>query len=113
MTSAPPSSAFDSLPLFLVARDRALKQVAENAGKCFLAQALEFVPQYLREHGEKSGEELTDAAKKAGIVPQNSDKAFGVVYKTLARDGIIERARFALRTKGHACAGASIWRLKK
>lgn len=78
-----------------------------------MARALAFVPKYLREHGEASGEEITDAAKKAGIVPPNTDRAFGAVYKMLLKDKLIERAGFCIRKRGHGCAGGSIYRITK
>jgi hypothetical protein len=102
------------LPLFVrIERDAALAQVEANAGPCFKARALRFVVEYLREHGERSGEEITDAAKAAGITPENTDRAFGPVYASLLKDGLIQRVGFCLRKKGHGCSGGSVYRLSK
>jgi len=39
-------------------------------------------------------------------------RAFGGVFLSLSRRGVIERRGFALRRKGHNTPGASIWTLK-
>lgn len=93
-------------------RDAALKQVAENAGANFMCKALRFCADYIRDNGPISGELVTDACKAAGIVPPNTDKAFGAVYATLMRDKLIEREGYTQRRKGHGCIGASVWRAK-
>lgn len=91
-------------------RDEALATVERNAGPTFTKRAAEFVVQYLTTHESASGEELTDAAKDAGIIP-HSDKAFGAVYMSLSKQGVIEKCGFAQRLKGHRCSGANLWRL--
>ncbi len=108
-TTAPLPNLFD----WQAQRDSAMAQVAANAGPCFLSQALRFVPDYLRKRGEASGEEITDACKAAGIVPENTDRAFGVVYKTLLKDKLIFRAGFCMRKKGRGTAGGSVYRVTK
>lgn len=92
-------------------RNKAMAQVATNSGPCFQSAALKFVVRYLREHGPTSGEVVTDAAKRAGIVPHD-DRAFGPCYAALVRDGIIERHSYTRRLKGHGTGGASVWRIK-
>jgi len=88
-----------------------MAHVARNAGEEFRARAREFVLSYLANHGDSSGEEITDACKEAGIVPPNSDKAFGAVYGSLARRGRIQKCGTCLRRKGHATSGGNVWRL--
>lgn len=56
----------------------------------------------------RTGEQLVDAVKRAGIAPTN-DKAFGAPISMLARLGLIRRVGFAMRRKGHGAPGASLW----
>lgn len=112
MTSAPPSSAFDGLPLFLVARDRAMAQVGSNAGQNFVSLAMRHAVKFLRSHGPASGEEITDDCRREGIIAHD-DRAMGVVIRNLSRDKIIEACGEAIRKKGHGARGATLWRLKK
>ena len=100
------------LPLFVAAqRDAAIRRVSDHAGPTFKAQAMRYVVGHLKIHGEASGEDITDACKAAGIVPHD-DRAFGSVFQSLVRDGLIECAGFCLRKKGHGTAGGRIWRVK-
>jgi hypothetical protein len=95
----------------IAARDAALKQVAANAGENFRCRALRFVVAYLREHGERSGEEVTDAVWNAGIEAHDR-RAMGPVFVALLRDGLIERCGTCIRKRGHGTAGGSVYRLK-
>lgn len=95
-------------------RDKAMSRVEKNANKAvadFSTRAGEFITNYLREHGETSGEDLTDACKQAGIVPHD-DRAFGPVYHRLARTNVIEKCGTCIRKRGHGTSGGHIWRLK-
>lgn len=93
------------------ARDIALASVESNAGPSFVDRACDFVTAYLRQHGPTPGEVLTLACRDAGIVPANTDKAFGAVYARLSRQGIISRYAECRRARGHGTGGGSIWRL--
>lgn len=100
------------LPLF-AARDKALRNVvsaAERSDVLFLERAKKFVLFYLGRCGEASSEEITDAAKANGITPPD-DRAFGPVYLSLSRRGLIVKAGFCLRKKGHLTSGGNLWRL--
>lgn len=102
-------------PLFDAARERdaALRQVvaaAERSDVMFLERAKKFVLFYLGRCGEASSEEITDAAKASGILPPD-DRAFGPVYLSLSRRGLIVKAGFCLRKKGHLTSGGNLWRL--
>lgn len=88
-----------------------LEAVEKNAGREFQDAAQAFVLRYLATHGQASGEELTDAAKAAGIHSPTTDKAFGTAYRNLSKGKLIERAGFTFRRKGHCCPGATLWRL--
>lgn len=105
------ATASPTLEDWAVARDLAMTQVSENAGPDFKMQATAFVVAYLTEHGPTSGEDLTDAAKAAGIVPGNTDRAFGGIYGGLVHRKVIERHSFCIRRKGHLTAGGSVWQL--
>lgn len=61
------------------------------------------------ESGPRSGEDLTDACKLAGIRPRE-DRAFGGVFAGLAAANLIVPDGFCLRRKGHGTAGGRIWR---
>ena len=90
-------------------RDTAMASVEHNAGEEFRDAALAFVPNWLAGRGAVSGEDITDAAKAAGIVP-HLDQAFGPVYASLARQGLIVRTGYAPRRRGHGSPGP-VWRL--
>ena len=99
-----------SLEAAISARDEAMETIEKNAGELFRERAKAFVLNYLREHGEKPGEDITDACVKAGIVPHD-DRAFGPVYMALARKGLIEKCGLVVRRRGHGTTGGNVWRL--
>lgn len=107
--------AIEALPLFAAARQAgdaagaACQAKAEAAG--FDADAARAaVIELLREAGRPmSGEELVDRVQERGLVPHDA-RAFGAVFGTLARRGLIEAVGFAARRKGHGTAGARMWR---
>ncbi len=81
---------------------------AEKADPQFRAKAEAAILAHLRTVGQCSGEVLTDVAKAHGARPKD-DRAFGSVYQSLARRGLIRCVGFCVRTKGHATAGGRIW----
>lgn len=83
---------------------------AHKACANFSALAAHHIIRYLEEHGESSGEDITDSCKKAGITPHD-DRAFGAVYAALSRNKLIGQVGFCLRRKGHGTAGGRIWGL--
>jgi hypothetical protein len=94
-------------------RDRILARVAEKADRQraqFIQDARAFVLDYLAQHGPKSGEQLSSAAKAAGLVPED-DRAFGPVYMGLAREQLIQRVGTVRRERGHGTAGGNLWNL--
>jgi DNA-binding transcriptional ArsR family regulator len=67
-----------------------------------------FILSWLRRHGPMSGEDLTDAAMEHGFVPKDG-RAFGGIFRSLSRDGLIRCVALCLRSKGHGTAGGRIW----
>jgi len=95
-------------------RDTAMLVVQVNAGEEFSRKAREHIVAYLKANGSASGEDLTDSCKAADIVPHN-DKAFGPVYMSLSRAGVIEKDMSTPpgpRRKGHCSGVAWRWKLK-
>jgi hypothetical protein len=76
----------------------------------FSARARAAVIAYLTEHGATSGETITDAIKSGGIRPPD-DRAFGNVYRLLARDNLIRCIGTCIRLKGNHTAGGRVWEL--
>ena len=70
--------------------------------------ARDFVLRHLARHGDMSGEALTEAARDAGFIPHD-DRAFGAVFGSLSRRGLIRCAGFCARKRGHGTAGGRIW----
>jgi len=60
--------------------------------------------------GMTRGEELVNAAKRAGHVPHD-DRAFGAIFAMLVRHQWIRSVGVVRRTKGHGTAGCRIWEL--
>lgn len=83
---------------------------AEEKQSGFTSRAIEFVPRFLADHGPAAGEDIVDAARKAGIKP-HADQAFGIVFAILCRREVIEKNGSAPRRKGHLAPGATIWKL--
>lgn len=87
------------------------KQCLENAEALVSFDkegAIKFILGWLHRHGPQSGEALTDAAKAHGYVP-HADQAFGSIYSTMSRRGLIRCVGFCERAKGHGTAGGRIW----
>jgi hypothetical protein len=95
-------------------RDEAMavvSQHAEDNTPAFAERASEFITEYLRtKNCPLSGEVLTMACKQAGIVPHD-DRAFGPVYMSLIKRGVIEKSGTVRRERGHGTAGGNTYRL--
>lgn len=92
-------------------RDQAMQSVgqkAEDVKPGFGQRAADFILRYLRAHGRKPGEVLTEACKAAGIVAHD-DRAFGPVYYSLAKRNLIRKVGTVKRLKGHGTAGGNVW----
>lgn len=86
-------------------------QRAERDTPAFTDIAIDFAVQFLRGQPHPvSSEIITNAAKRAGIRPPD-DRAFGAVYATAARRGLIRWAGSCKRFKGHGTRGGSLWEL--
>jgi hypothetical protein len=107
--------AIEGLPIFAAAQARgraaaeACTEKAERGGfdtESAKAEVLAALRQSVR---PMTGEELVDHCLRVGLVPHDA-RAFGSVFGTLARRGLIEAVGFADRRKGHGTAGARLWR---
>lgn len=76
----------------------------------FAAKAERAILAYLRVAGPAPGEVLTDIARAHGAIPHD-DRAFGAVFQSMRRRGLIRTVGFCLRTKGHGTAGGRVWGL--
>jgi hypothetical protein len=102
-------------PEHIIARDAAMEIVESNANEAmpdFSVLAADFIVKHLQSVESAPGEDLTEACKKAGIIPHD-DRAFGPVYMRLSRDKKIEKAGSCARRRGHGTSGGIIWRLSQ
>ena len=98
------------MPVAIQRRDSAMAKVQANAGETFGRLAREFIVQYLSANGATPGEDITDACVAAGIEPHDT-RAFGPVYMSLSKKGLIRRVGYCARRRGNMTAGGSIWEL--
>jgi hypothetical protein len=82
----------------------------KSVGLQFMHEASQAVIRHLKTVAESSSEDIVDACKAAFIRPRE-DRAFGAIFAKLSRTGVIQKAGYCQRRKGHACAGGIIWRL--
>ena len=112
--------AINDLPIFAAARMRSAGQAAAEACTAKAARVSGFdtaaaraaVLELLSDGVARSGEQLVDHCLRLGIVPHDA-RAFGSVFGTLARKGLIEAVGHAARRKGHGTSGARMWRAKR
>lgn len=112
--------AIEDLPIFKDARERAAGHQAaaactakaERVAGFDTAAARAAVLELLADGVARSGEQLVDHCLRLGIVPHDA-RAFGSVFGTLARNGLIEAVGFAARRKGHGTSGARMWKATK
>lgn len=83
---------------------------AQGIDPTFAEKATAAILAHLRTTGQASGEVLTDIAIAHGARPHDQ-RAFGPVFQSLARKGLIRTVSFCMRTKGHGTAGGRIWAL--
>jgi hypothetical protein len=110
----------DQLTLFLFGpdpervkrqRDLALARIqrsAEDRYPGFGDDAEACVLRLLEQQGPMPGEQLTLACKADGIVPHD-DRAFGPVYSSLRRQGLIVPVGSCRRLRGNLTAGGIVW----
>lgn len=91
------------------ARDEGMALVEKNAGEVFRDRALVLIPSLLVD-GPMCCEDLVDLCKEQGVIPHN-DRAFGPVFLSLMRQGVIIKDGSRPRRKGHSAPGATIWKL--
>lgn len=83
---------------------------AEANAPGFKTQARAFILSYLKA-GNAPGEQITDAAVRAGIVEKDKRRAMGPIYLGLARAKLIRKVGTCKRMYGHASDGGKIWGL--
>lgn len=107
--------AIEELPIFAAAKAcgrsaaEACTAKAERGGFDTESARAEILRALTASARPMTGEELVDHCQRLGMVPHDS-RAFGSVFGTLARRGLIEAVGFAARRKGHGTAGARLWR---
>lgn len=92
--------------------ERAMASVsakAEERSPGFAERARECALRRLRE-GPATAEELTDCCLREGVRAHDL-RAFGPVYASLARKGLIVRVGEARRRRGHGTHGGGVWAL--
>lgn len=67
-----------------------------------------FILGWLARHGKMRGEQLTDAAIEHGFHAHDA-RAYGSVFSTLSRRGLIRCVGYCERVKGHGTAGGRLW----
>lgn len=83
---------------------------AQRTDPEFSAKAEKAILAHLQAVGQASGEVLTDVAIAHGARPHDQ-RAFGSVFQSMSRRGLIRTVGFCLRTKGHGTAGGRVWGL--
>lgn len=74
----------------------------------FTRKALTFIVDYVQQRGQVPGESATLAAVNAGIRPKDQ-RAFGSVYATALRRGLIHVVGYVPRVRGHGSAGGKLY----
>lgn len=106
-------------PLWASAADAARSKGETEAGRCAAAAekrgwdrdgAASFMLDFLKRQGPTSGEMLVNQAKAAGFVPHD-DRAYGAVFQSLVRKGLIRCTGYGVRLKGHGTGGSRTWEI--
>lgn len=84
---------------------------AERSSPGFGKQAAKCIRDYLAKNGPTPGEDLVTACNNAGIVPPKGNRAFGGVFQSLSRRGVIEVVGFCKRRHGNNTSGGNVWGL--
>lgn len=85
---------------------------ATSADPSFGERAYAFIVAYVREQaaalGSVPGEQVTLAARAAGITPSD-DRAFGAIYAKAIRQGDIRVVGYCARVRGHGTSGGKLY----
>jgi len=102
----------DDLPLFRMIGERRAQACALKARDVAMfdgSAAKRIILDALRAAGRPvSGEDLVDRCLAEGIETHDG-RAFGVVFSSLNRGGLIRCAGYGIRRKGHGTGGARLW----
>lgn len=91
-------------------RDLAILRTTVSNGPEFGRLAKEHILERLKE-GPVSGEELVLSCKNSGIIPEKDDRAFGGIFMSLSKKGLIVKAGSVQRRRGHNTGGGIVWAL--
>ena len=85
---------------------------ATSSDPSFGERAYAFIVAYVREQaaalGSVPGEQVTLAARAAGITPSD-DRAFGAIYAKAIRQGDIRVVGYCARVRGHGTSGGKLY----
>lgn len=109
----------NQLAIDFMPRVRAARRLGAEAGErsrskaeeqCpgFSERALNFIVAYVRQQGEATGEDTTNAAVMAGIRPDDT-RSFGPIYKKAIREGLIRVVGYVPRVRGNGSAGGKLY----
>jgi len=83
---------------------------AHRADPGFSEKASRAILAHLQAVGQAPGEVLTNIAIAHGARPHDQ-RAFGAIFASLSRLGLIRTVGYCMREKGHGTAGGRIWGL--
>ena len=109
MTLQTTDQAIASLPLFAKPAAACTAKAVRVAGFDTDAARAAILEALTKSGRAMTGEELVDHCQRLGLVPHDA-RAFGSVFKKLAKDKQIVSVGFAARRKGHGTAGARLWK---
>lgn len=91
---------------------RAASRADRVAGPRFSERVADYFLAVLATRGPQTGEDLTDAARAAGFMPE-TDRAFGAAFKRILRHGAeIDPNAVVHRRKGHGSTGGKLYRMR-
>lgn len=85
---------------------------AQRADPDFSEKACTAILAHLQAVGQAPGETLTNIAIAKGARPHDS-RAFGAIFASLSRRGLIRTVGYCMREKGHGTAGGRVWAICK
>lgn len=91
---------------------RAASRAERVAGPKFSERVADYFLAVLTTRGPQTGEDLTDAARAAGFMPED-DRAFGQAFKRILQHGAeVVPGAIVPRRKGHGAIGGKLYRMR-
>lgn len=93
-----------SISFAKAARDEGMQRAADHANRAIPGWgdlALQFLRLYALRHAEFTSEQVRHAADDWGLIAPPTAKAWGQVYRRAAREGVIEKAGYAVALERH------------